>query len=93
MVILSALGADDPGSNPGSLTFKKMTNKKTKSAGRYGSRYGRKKRSKVASVESKQKGWHKCPYCNKDRVKRVSTGIWQCRKCNTKFAGGAYTPK
>ncbi len=67
--------------------------KKVKSAGRFGSRYGKKVRSKIIDVESKQKGWHKCPFCNADKVKRVSVGIWQCRKCDIKFAGRAYTPK
>jgi large subunit ribosomal protein L37Ae len=25
-------------------------------------------------------------------VKRVSTGIWQCRHCDAKFAAACYTP-
>lgn len=64
--------------------------KKIKSAGRFGSRYGRSIRQKIVDVEQKQKGWHKCPYCNKLRVKRLSVGIWECRSCDVKFAQKAY---
>ncbi|MBU1204176.1 MAG: 50S ribosomal protein L37ae [Nanoarchaeota archaeon] len=69
-----------------------MATKKIGSAGRFGPRYGRTIRQKVANIEKKQKIWHKCPYCNKKRVKRISIGIWGCRSCNAKFTGKAYTP-
>ncbi len=66
--------------------------KKAGSAGRFGSRYGRTVRSKVSKVESRLKQWHQCPHCLRKRVKRIATGIWQCKKCEVKFAGGAYSP-
>lgn len=36
---------------------------------------------------------HICPYCERPALKRVAAGIWYCKKCKVKFAGGAYTPK
>src|SRR3989338_5346064 len=61
------------------------------SAKRFGARYGRKTKLKFSKVEAEQRKLHKCPYCNKTAVKRVALGIWQCRKCNAKFAGNAYS--
>jgi large subunit ribosomal protein L37Ae len=57
---------------------------------RFGVRYGRTVRSKIAIIESILKGKHKCPYCNKESVKRISAGIWGCNKCGAKFTGRAY---
>jgi len=59
---------------------------------RFGARYGRKTKKKFAQVEKQQRAKHKCPYCNKIGVKRLAAGIWNCAKCNSKFAGKAYTP-
>ena len=58
---------------------------------RFGVRYGAKNKEKVAVLEKMHRGYHKCPYCNFKKVKRLSAGIWLCDKCNTKFAGKAYT--
>ena len=70
-----------------------MATKKVGTAGRFGTRYGRKLRKRVSEVEGKMKMWHKCPYCNKLKVKRNFSGVWQCRSCKTKFTGKAYLPK
>jgi len=64
--------------------------KKTKSAGRFGARYGRSIKSKLVKVEEKQRKKQKCPYCEKLGVKRLSSGIWKCPKCNKKFASDTY---
>lgn len=66
--------------------------KKIGSAGRFGSRYGKKVRSIVSEVERVQKQRHMCPSCNMPYVKRVASGIWECKKCGVKFAGQAYYP-
>jgi len=64
--------------------------KKTKSAGRFGARYGKKVRVSLVKVETKQRVKQKCPFCEKLGVKRLSKGIWYCKKCDKKFAGGTY---
>lgn len=64
--------------------------KKSKSAGRFGARYGRAVRVKLIGVEQKQRKKQKCPYCGKLGVKRLSKGIWHCRKCDKKFASDTY---
>jgi large subunit ribosomal protein L37Ae len=66
--------------------------KKVKSAGRFGSRYGRGIRDRVVNVEEKQRRFHECPSCGFNKVKRVSTGLFRCRKCDAVFTGGAYYP-
>ena len=66
-----------------------MKTKKVKAAGRFGVRYGRRVRTKIADIESHQRKKQQCIFC-KGTVKRLSTGIWQCKKCSKKFAGHAY---
>jgi len=67
--------------------------KKVGPAGRYQARYGVRARTQVRNVELTQREKHICPSCGHKKVKRISTSIWQCRKCNVKFAGGAYNPR
>ncbi|MDY6966075.1 MAG: 50S ribosomal protein L37ae [Halobacteriota archaeon] len=74
---------------------KKYTKKgrKTRSAGRFGVRYGRKARKIIADVEGQMRAKHKCPRCGKPKVSRVGTGIWRCSVCDLTFAGGTYIPQ
>ncbi|MBW2979406.1 50S ribosomal protein L37ae [Candidatus Woesearchaeota archaeon] len=62
------------------------------SAKRFGARYGKTVKERFAKIEALQRAKHKCPYCSAVRVKRIAAGIWQCRKCNAKFTGKAYSP-
>ncbi|MEM0465805.1 MAG: 50S ribosomal protein L37ae [Candidatus Pacearchaeota archaeon] len=63
--------------------------KKVKAAGRYGARYGRRVRVKIAEIESIQRKKQQCIFCN-GVAKRISKGIWKCKKCNKKFANHTY---
>jgi large subunit ribosomal protein L37Ae len=65
--------------------------KKLGSAKRFGARYGIKIKYKIARVEAERKAKQKCPYCNSLAAKRVAIGIWECKKCKSKFTGKAYT--
>jgi large subunit ribosomal protein L37Ae len=67
--------------------------KKAGSAGRFGARYGALARKQVATIERVQRARHPCDRCGAEAVKRLSTGIWKCRKCSYEFAGGAYVPR
>jgi large subunit ribosomal protein L37Ae len=66
-----------------------MKTKKVKAAGRYGARYGRAVRTKIAEIESLQRKKQECIFC-KGTAKRLSKGIWACKKCGKKFAGHTY---
>ncbi len=62
-------------------------------AGRYGPRYGVRARAQVAAMERRQRQRHPCPRCGLQRVRRAGTGVWECRRCGLRFAGGAYLPR
>ncbi|MFH1212142.1 MAG: 50S ribosomal protein L37ae [Candidatus Woesearchaeota archaeon] len=57
---------------------------------RFGVRYGRRTRARLLKIEKDQKKTHKCPFCNYVKVKRMSVGIWHCKKCDAKFTSKAY---
>ncbi|MEM0340202.1 MAG: 50S ribosomal protein L37ae [Acidilobaceae archaeon] len=61
--------------------------------GSYGARYGLSVRRRVRDILIKLRSPHICPFCGKQgSVTRIAVGLWECRKCNSKWAGGAYTP-
>jgi large subunit ribosomal protein L37Ae len=67
--------------------------KKVGTAGRFGARYGKKVREKVAEIEKIQRQRHICPKCGMKKAKRIAKGIWKCKKCGAKFTGLSYYPK
>ena len=69
-----------------------MKLKKLLSAGRFGAGYGRRIKQRLLNSEISQRAKHKCPYCLKSKVRRVSLGIWYCKGCDAKFTGRAYAP-
>ena len=70
----------------------KAKGKVTGSSGRFGCRYGRFVRKRVNEMEKISRALHRCPKCDMESVARKGTGIWECRKCGYKFAGGTYQP-
>ncbi len=61
-------------------------------AGGFGARYGTVARRQYVEIVTGLRSKHECPRCKFQTVKRWSVGVWHCRKCGFKFAGGAYTP-
>jgi large subunit ribosomal protein L37Ae len=70
-----------------------MGNQEVGSAGRFGARYGRVARRRVAEIEDEMNDDHTCPECEEARVGRTDTGIWECENCGHAFAGGTYRPE
>ena len=54
-------------------------------------RYGAEIRSREYKVRSQKNASYACPKCGKERVRRKSNSVWECKSCNAVFAGGAYS--
>jgi len=65
---------------------------KAGSAGRFGARYGVVVRKLTRDIEKVERSKHECPTCHHMAVKRLASGIWECRRCGAKFAAGCYSP-
>jgi large subunit ribosomal protein L37Ae len=64
--------------------------RKVKAAGRLRVGYGKSVRGRITEIEGRQRKKQKCPYCGKVALKRLSKGIWTCKKCGKKFASHTY---
>lgn len=63
-----------------------------KESGALGVRYGFSTRKRYMQVLKRRKARYNCPQCSTGLLKRLSVGVWGCRKCDYTFAGGAYEP-
>lgn len=70
-----------------------MATKRVGSTGKFGPRYGTRTKKMIAAIEKIQKQRQSCPLCERKSLKRVASGVWICRKCGGKIAGGAYFPE
>ncbi|MCQ2056025.1 MAG: 50S ribosomal protein L37ae [archaeon] len=61
-------------------------------AGRFGARYGVIARNRTKVIETSQRRNHECPVCHHAAVRRMSLGVWGCRRCGAKYTAGAYSP-
>jgi large subunit ribosomal protein L37Ae len=52
--------------------------------------YGKRIRRLHDEARAKSSKKYKCPSCSRIAIKRLSNGVWKCRKCKTKFASAAF---
>jgi large subunit ribosomal protein L37Ae len=67
--------------------------KRTKKVGAtawMGARYGIRVRRRVLEVDRSRAKPSACPRCSTVTVYRVASGIFECRRCGTRFASNAY---
>jgi large subunit ribosomal protein L37Ae len=64
--------------------------KKVGSTGWMGSRYGIRIRRRVLEIDRERRKAAPCPRCSTTTVHRVASGVYECRRCGTKFSSGAY---
>jgi large subunit ribosomal protein L37Ae len=69
-----------------------MKTKKVGPAGKFGARYGTKAKREFADIAKLKHAKFPCPSCMKPSLKRVASGIWECKACGHKIAGKAYRP-
>lgn len=65
--------------------------KKVGSTGWMGPRYGIRIRRRVLAIDRERTQNAPCPRCSTVTLHRVASGVFECRRCGTRFASNAYT--
>ncbi|WP_455369019.1 transposase [[Eubacterium] cellulosolvens] len=66
--------------------------RKTRLGGGLSTRYGTAPRRRYIDILVRMRKKHECPKCKVRAARRLSVGLWQCRRCDNQFTGGAYSP-
>ena len=66
--------------------------RKTRLGGGLANRYGTAPRRRHIDILVRLRKKHECPKCKVRAARRLSVGLWQCRRCGNQFTGGAYSP-
>lgn len=66
--------------------------RKTRLGGGLSTRYGTAPRRRHIDILVRLRKKHECPKCKVRATRRLSVGLWQCRRCGNQFTGGAYFP-
>ena len=64
--------------------------KKVGNTGWMGPRYGIRIRRRVLDLDRERSKDAACPQCSTITISRVASGVFECRRCGTRFASGAY---
>ena len=64
--------------------------KKVGNTGWMGPRYGIRIRRRVLELDREREKDSACPRCATVTISRVASGVYECRRCGTRFASGAY---
>ena len=64
--------------------------KKVGSTGWMGPRYGIRIRRRVIDIDQARARASACPRCSTVTLHRVASGVFECRRCGTRFASSAY---
>ena len=64
--------------------------KKVGATGWMGARYGIRIRRRVLEIDRARARPTACPRCATTTLHRVASGVFECRRCGTRFASNAY---
>jgi large subunit ribosomal protein L37Ae len=64
--------------------------KKVGSTGWMGPRYGIRIRRRVLEIDRTKSQTYACPRCSTVTLARIASGVYECRRCGTRYASQAY---